>query len=723
MEYSRDSIKDEDKGTRAEDMGNTATDGKSKIPDTKNEPGITVSEKEHQLFLQLLDFSQLKNAASCEEQEQWVLKIPQSKNNAGSGSIRCRKIDNQKGTVNYELTVKVKKDDNDVYESTVPTNEAMFTLMKFLAPSGMFKHRYFFPTDAGNVWEIDVVPDGKGGYYSWARAEVEVKDLNDPLPELPIKTNDVIYPDDLDKNHSPEENDKLRRELMDKIFIVKNKYSDDPKVKERLNKFNAENRDNENYVTETETTETDISDKDENGKVTETEKVTTKDITDDPEKAEQVVEKAEKIKNENESSDDESDETSDDDLDEDEEDEDKKILEKKLDDEIDSATESYSELRKLSKFVYSLENFETNNNAKVYYLTTLNNITNKLGIKSNSFGLEKYQKNALTKNYALESIGAVLKQTVDVLIKLVNKAIEGTKEYYRKFKNTIKSTANRSGDLLKILNNYNYETASDVSLKYNIKPFCFDGNYISVATSVKSQGDLSLNYFDRLDRFSLYDNIVNCIKIICSTNGLSQISEVAWNSLTTLNVFPEKGKSKGEETSWVICKDKSDPPTTVKKVRIIEGNQVWSIKTNFVKDIKNFSLVFSKEKLDVIDRAPDIIKTEDKQTYIDILNIILSDCSKADLLNEKLNSTLSKLNSDISKAMLALKYTYDNDGEEVEEEVLNPDNLISLVDKFLSFIVTEKNVVIGSWLETSNKAIDYVKDMMLYSDSIKSISK
>lgn len=707
----------EDKGTRAEDMGNTATDGKSKIPDTKNEPGITVSEKEHQLFLQLLDFSQLKNAASCEEQEQWVLKIPQTKNNAGSGSIRCRKIDNQKGSIEYELTIKVKNDDGGVYESTVPANEAMFTLMTFLAPSGMLKHRYNFPTDGGNEWEIDVVPDGKGGYYSWARAEVEVKDLNDPLPELPIKTNDVIYPNNLDKKHSSEENDKLRKELMDKIFIVKNKYKDDPKVKERLNKFNAENRDNENYVTqETDTTETDTTNKGVEKKVVETEKVTTDDITDDPEKSEQVVEKAEKIKNEN--SDNESEETSDDDSGEDE-----KVLETKLNDEISATTESFRDLRKLGKFVDSLENFETNNNAKTYYLTTLNNITEKLGFKSNSFGLENLQINTLTKNHALEGICAILKQTTDILITLINKAMEGAKEYYRKFKNTINSTSNRSGDLLKKLYNYDYSTPPDISIKYNIKPFCFDGNYISVETSVRSQGELSLSYFDKLDRFSLYDNIANCIKLVCSTNGLSQISEVAWNNLLALNVFPEEGKSNGEETNWMNCNDKSNSPTTVKKVRFIEGNQVWSIQTNLVKDIKNFSLVFSKEKLNVIDKAPDIIKTEDKQVYIDILNVILSDCSKADLLNEKLNSALSKLNTDIAKAMSALKNTYGDESDETENEVLNPDNIISLIDKFLNFIVTEKNIVIGSWLETSNKAIDYVKDMMVYSESIKGVSR
>ena len=96
-----------------------------------------------------------------------------------------------------------------------------------MASVSMFKHRYTFTDeDSGLKWEVDAVPDGNGGYYPWVRAEIEVKDLNDKVPEFPIKTEEVIYPPELSET-SEEEYEEKTDKLNSRFFVKGNVYLDD----------------------------------------------------------------------------------------------------------------------------------------------------------------------------------------------------------------------------------------------------------------------------------------------------------------------------------------------------------------------------------------------------------------------------------------------------------------------------------------------------------------
>ena len=182
----------------------------------------TVLEQEYVFYVRITNFKQLENAAHAEKHEQWQIKIPSTDDNAGSGSIRARKVTSADGTISYEITTKSKTKKGNI-ETTVPTTEENFTQIAFMANSGMRKDRYTFPIPNSDLsFEVDVFPDGKAGYYTWAKIDLEVKSPLSSFPELPIQVEEIITPQDAE---TPEGQEEVSR-LFDTFFLLKNKYKD-----------------------------------------------------------------------------------------------------------------------------------------------------------------------------------------------------------------------------------------------------------------------------------------------------------------------------------------------------------------------------------------------------------------------------------------------------------------------------------------------------------------
>ena len=182
----------------------------------------TILEQEYVFYVRITNFKQLENAAHAEKHEQWQIKIPSTDDNAGSGSIRARKVTSADGSISYELTTKSKTKKGNI-ETTIPATEENFTQIAFMANSGMRKDRYTFPIPNSDLsFEVDVFPDGKAGYYTWAKIDLEVKSPLSSFPELPIQVEEIITPQDAE---TPEGQEEVSR-LFDTFFLMKNKYKD-----------------------------------------------------------------------------------------------------------------------------------------------------------------------------------------------------------------------------------------------------------------------------------------------------------------------------------------------------------------------------------------------------------------------------------------------------------------------------------------------------------------
>ena len=206
------------------DQPKPKNDGLSKLENR----GKAIREKEFTVFAHILNFSQLKKANRAEIQEQYIIPIDKTEENAGQGAIRVRKITARNGRSRYELTTKNKMDVGDNIEVTVPTSKENFIQFKVLSTVSMLKHRYTFKIKGDDKkWEVDVVPDGNGSYYPWARCEIEVDDLNDKnVPELPLEVEELILPPELGKL-SQEEYDEKTKPIMDRFFTSGNPYVKD----------------------------------------------------------------------------------------------------------------------------------------------------------------------------------------------------------------------------------------------------------------------------------------------------------------------------------------------------------------------------------------------------------------------------------------------------------------------------------------------------------------
>lgn len=245
----------------------------------------TIIEKEHVIVARLLNFAQLKKANKAVVIEQYMVKVDKTDKNAGSGSIRIRKVTDRKGNVHYEMTTKNNVRDGRI-ETTTVANEMMFKQMQALAETGILKHRYSFNIKGTDfVWEVDVVPDGSGGYKQWCLCECEVSDLATQKPELPIETEEAYLSPSLNDKADEETFMAKKREVLERFFI-----QDNPLLKEKAEltqlkgEDSAEEEDNE-AASEEKTDEV----------TTGEETLSVDNITDEKEVADKVEERAEQI--------------------------------------------------------------------------------------------------------------------------------------------------------------------------------------------------------------------------------------------------------------------------------------------------------------------------------------------------------------------------------------------------------------------------------------------
>lgn len=273
----------------AEQMADQETE--QKLNEEIENVGKAVREKEHTVYARILDFSQLKKADKAEIQEQYIIPVERTEENRGSGKIRIRKVTSRSGDVRYELTTKSDVKEGKI-EVTVPTTEENFIQFKVMASVSMFKHRYTF-TDEGSglKWEVDAVPDGNGGYYPWVRAEIEVKDLKDKVPEFPIKTEEIIYPPELSETSEEEYKEKTDK-LNSRFFVKGNVYLDDNNTQTNTELKGDADKEVETKPDTEDTPDADEADKEKDAKAS----LSVDNITDDKDKAEKVETRGEQIK-------------------------------------------------------------------------------------------------------------------------------------------------------------------------------------------------------------------------------------------------------------------------------------------------------------------------------------------------------------------------------------------------------------------------------------------
>nr|DAN82019.1 MAG TPA: hypothetical protein [Caudoviricetes sp.] len=245
----------------------------------------TIIEKEHVIVARLLNFAQLKKANKAVVIEQYMVKVDKTDKNAGSGSIRIRKVTDRKGNITYEMTTKNNVKDGRI-ETTTVANEMMFKQMQALAEGGMLKHRYSFNIKGTDfVWEVDVVPDGSGGYKQWCLCECEVADLATQRPELPIETEEAYLSPSLNDKADEETFMAKKREVLERFFIQENPLLKEKAELTQLKGEDSVEEENNEATGEAKTDET----------TTGEETLSVDNITDEKEVADKVEERAEQI--------------------------------------------------------------------------------------------------------------------------------------------------------------------------------------------------------------------------------------------------------------------------------------------------------------------------------------------------------------------------------------------------------------------------------------------
>lgn len=190
--------------------------------------GKTFSEHEHEFYVEIEDFEQLKGAKSMDLQEQWNIKVDKVPGNAARGGLRIRQVvpgdpkagpdQRPEAEPQYVLNTKVNQGPGRRLEVPVPTTQDAFNLFAMLSDSGMIKHRYHFPVGE-LVFEVDMFLKPEGGYHPVAKIDLEVKSMDGKIPELPVKVKSCIMGDTTDAGER-----KKITEYFDKYFITKNKF-------------------------------------------------------------------------------------------------------------------------------------------------------------------------------------------------------------------------------------------------------------------------------------------------------------------------------------------------------------------------------------------------------------------------------------------------------------------------------------------------------------------
>jgi hypothetical protein len=128
-----------------------------------------------------------------EEYEQWEISTDDSRNKGErSGTIRVRSINKREFVMAVKERERTKTMANSCLETEVPITKDMFEAFKKLAPVGLVKTRYTFPTEGKYKWELDIFTLESGDVYDWCQMDLEVKGELDEMPPFPVGIGEAI---------------------------------------------------------------------------------------------------------------------------------------------------------------------------------------------------------------------------------------------------------------------------------------------------------------------------------------------------------------------------------------------------------------------------------------------------------------------------------------------------------------------------------------------------
>lgn len=187
-------------------------------------------------WVRINDWDEVKELiGKAEKQEQISVYIDKSDLNYVAGAIRIRRTEDKDGNLTYLMTIK-QKFRGEVDSGSSLNTEVEFEVSEdaYLSMAGFCsgvvkKHRYSIPIDGTDLyWALDCAEDGEGGYKPWVRVELEVPELNAPLPNLPFATEEEIVPEQFGGNYNSEQFRELNDKLFNELF-----YHDGPLVKRK----------------------------------------------------------------------------------------------------------------------------------------------------------------------------------------------------------------------------------------------------------------------------------------------------------------------------------------------------------------------------------------------------------------------------------------------------------------------------------------------------------
>lgn len=175
------------------------------------EDGKKRREKEYIWYGRLTNPEVLQNAARQETQKQSSLK-------GKGGTIRVRETTSM-GQVRYTLTGKAYSGRGDADEASTPTSKDLHEVFRSITGESMDKIRYTFPIEGTSLkWEVDVFIDAQGNPKDWIKIDLEVPDVINEFPPLPVVLADMIFGGNAE--YTQEQKAKLD-ELYSTVFINK----------------------------------------------------------------------------------------------------------------------------------------------------------------------------------------------------------------------------------------------------------------------------------------------------------------------------------------------------------------------------------------------------------------------------------------------------------------------------------------------------------------------
>ena len=175
------------------------------------EDGKKRREKEYIWYGRLTNPEVLQKAAKQETQKQSSLK-------GKGGMIRVRET-TAMGQVRYTLTGKAYSGRGDADEASTPTSKDLHEVFRAITGESMDKIRYTFPIEGTTLkWEVDVFIDVQGNPKEWIKIDLEVPDITNEFPPLPVVLADMIFGGN--SEYTQEQKAKLD-ELYSTVFINK----------------------------------------------------------------------------------------------------------------------------------------------------------------------------------------------------------------------------------------------------------------------------------------------------------------------------------------------------------------------------------------------------------------------------------------------------------------------------------------------------------------------